>query len=415
MARFVTVKAYEKAGGRCRRDLFSDDNEVSLLDVELLQGLAQKKLAKEAAKLKEAGVAWVDVSARCDYADRAGYGRVETSQREPNKKERSKLEALDREDADVEAAESQAAESEAQISDDQFEAFDKRREEIEEEREALLTTLAVPNPEQQAKSGALVCIDRDGRLKVETGLLKAEDAKLLAAQARREAKESTDEAPRSHSAALLLRMTAHRTLALRAVFAQNPEVALAAVVHRFVINTFRDHRTETGSALQIQSPEVRLSSYAEDLESTAAHAWLYNQRKHLLAMLPQDPQAWFQWILDQSYGEKLALLAFCAAFSLDAVQNNEDASDADVLARALRIDLRQWWTSNAERYFNCVPKTIILQAVTEGASAEAAAKMEPLKKKALAEDADKALAGKGWLPQFLRASWIPAGSATTSG
>jgi hypothetical protein len=34
--------------------------------------------------------------------------------------------------------------------------------------------------------------------------------------------------------------------------------------------------------------------------------------------------------------------------------------------------------------------------------------MEPLKKKALAEEADKALADKGWLPRFLRTSWVPA-------
>jgi ParB family transcriptional regulator, chromosome partitioning protein len=265
----------------------------------------------------------------------------------------------------------------------------------------------VPHPEQQAKAGALVCIGRDGHLNVETGLLKSEDAKLFAAQARRDGKAQSGDASRSHSAALLLRMTAHRTLALRAVFAQSPEVALAAVVHRFVINTFHGYESTSGSALQIPSPEVRLSGYATDLESTPAHAWLEAQRTHLESLLPENPQALFPWILQQSYVEKLALLAFCTASSLDAVQNNEEESDADVLARALQIDLRQWWTPNAAGYFNSVPKAVTLQAVTEGASAEAAAKIEPLKKKALAEEAGKALAGKGWLPPFLRSSWMP--------
>jgi ParB family chromosome partitioning protein len=248
---------------------------------------------------------------------------------------------------------------------------------------------------------------------VETGLLRTEDAKLFAASAKEHAKASGANGTGTHSAALLLRLTAHRTQALRAVFAQSPEVALAAVVHRFILTTFSDYGIETDSALRFESPEYRLEAFAKDLEGTPAHAWLDAQEKHLRSMLPKDSQALLQWLLDQSYVEKLALLAFCAARSLNAVQNNEGESEADALARALHMDLRQWWTPNAEGYFNCVPKATTLAAVTEGASLEAAAKMEPLKKKALAQEADKALAGKGWLPPFMR-SWIPAGGSTAT-
>lgn len=409
LARFVTVKAYERAGGQCRRDLFSDDNDVFLLDVELLKELAQKKLAKKAAALKDEGVTWVDVSPRVvDYAERTGYARVATSERTPTPTERAQLAALDRQYAQVEAEENEAAEGDADLGEEALAALDARREHIDTEREALLATLAVPNPEQQAKAGALVCIGRDGHLNVETGLLKSEDAKLFAAQARRDGKAQSGDALRSHSATLLLRMTAHRTLALRAVFAQSPEVALAAVVHRLVIDTFHGYRSTSESALQIPSSEGRLSGYANDLESTPAHAWLEAQRKHFESLLPEDPEALFPWLLQQSSVEKLALLAFCAALRLDAVQNHEEESAADVLARALQIDLRQWWTPSAAGYFHSVPKAVTLQAVTEGASAEAAARLEPLKKQALAEEADKALAGKGWLPAFLRSSWMPA-------
>src|ERR1700687_4477835 len=46
---FVTLKAYEKAGGTTRRDLFSEDDEgIFILDIALLDRLAIEKLEKAA-------------------------------------------------------------------------------------------------------------------------------------------------------------------------------------------------------------------------------------------------------------------------------------------------------------------------------------------------------------------------------
>ena len=56
LARFVTVKAYEKAGGPLRRDLFSDDDRKAyLLDPALLERLAADKLGKRAKLLLSEG------------------------------------------------------------------------------------------------------------------------------------------------------------------------------------------------------------------------------------------------------------------------------------------------------------------------------------------------------------------------
>ena len=46
LVRFVTLKAYEKAGGPVRVDLFSDQNSTYVQDVALLRSLAQAKLDK---------------------------------------------------------------------------------------------------------------------------------------------------------------------------------------------------------------------------------------------------------------------------------------------------------------------------------------------------------------------------------
>jgi ParB family chromosome partitioning protein len=51
VAKYVTLKAYEKAGGALRRDLFSDDDKkVYLLDAALLEKLATDKLQKRPSR-----------------------------------------------------------------------------------------------------------------------------------------------------------------------------------------------------------------------------------------------------------------------------------------------------------------------------------------------------------------------------
>ena len=65
VARYVTLKVYEKAGGALRRDLFSDDNKKAyLLDVALLEKLATEKLQKRAKQIMAEGRIWVDVRVR---------------------------------------------------------------------------------------------------------------------------------------------------------------------------------------------------------------------------------------------------------------------------------------------------------------------------------------------------------------
>jgi ParB family chromosome partitioning protein len=101
LARYVTVKSYEKAGGHCRSDLFSDENDVYLCDPELLRELAQKKLERAAEKLKGEALAWIDIWPQADYADRAGYRRVHTVSRPPTDAELQRLQEIDHQLAEL--------------------------------------------------------------------------------------------------------------------------------------------------------------------------------------------------------------------------------------------------------------------------------------------------------------------------
>jgi ParB family chromosome partitioning protein len=68
--------------------------------------------------------------------------------------------------------------------------------------------------------------------------------------------------------------------------------------------------------------------------------------------------------------------------------------------------MSQWWEPTAESYLHQVPKALILEAVRESHSEEAAAPLEKLKKDELVARAEALLAGRGWLPAVLRSSHV---------
>ena len=61
-----------------------------------------------------------------------------------------------------------------------------------------------------------------------------------------------------------------------------------------------------------------------------------------------------------------------------------------------------YWQPTASTYFGRVSKERIVQAVREGASEQEAQKIAGMKKQAMADAAQTALEGKGWLPVLLR-------------
>ena len=60
--KYVTLKAYENAGGATRRDLFSDDEDgVFILDAGLLTKLLTEKLERAAKRIRTEGWKWVEI------------------------------------------------------------------------------------------------------------------------------------------------------------------------------------------------------------------------------------------------------------------------------------------------------------------------------------------------------------------
>ena len=93
----MTLKAYEKAGGALRRDLFSDDDtKAYLLDAGVAGTAGDRQAAERRAKqVRAQGWKWVDVRARYVFDEYVKHGELRKTRREPTAEEAAAMQALE--------------------------------------------------------------------------------------------------------------------------------------------------------------------------------------------------------------------------------------------------------------------------------------------------------------------------------
>jgi ParB family chromosome partitioning protein len=105
LARFVTLKEYEKAGGRVRRDLFAEDDDgVFILDPQLLHDLAIGKLERAARKVAAEGWKWTEVRLQHDWSEWNSCARVHPEPEPLDTETAKQLAALEAENEALETA-----------------------------------------------------------------------------------------------------------------------------------------------------------------------------------------------------------------------------------------------------------------------------------------------------------------------
>lgn len=398
LVKFVGVRAYEKANGAIRRDLFGKDEEGYIMDVPLLTKLATEKLDKAVAKLKDEGAAWAESRLQLDYSELHTFGRVDTVLREYTEEEAAKLTAITQERESLEAEAKPL-----KRDDERFATISERLQVLRAEAATLARARELPDPEQLKISGAIACID-NGKLRIERGLLLPADKKRIEKQAKaakRAAHPKNANADRTHSSALMLELTAHRTLALQAALTERPDVALVAITHRLISQTFRTF-SRAESAVEVNADHKDLERFAKDIKKAKAFKALAERQAALKAQLPRKPEALFGWLLKQPQPEVLALLAFCVAVTVHGVKNHEDADAADAIAKAVGLDMHDWWKPRAANYFGRIPKGRVIQIVSEAVSPEAASALRVLDKQSAAELAEERMAETRWMPSVFR-------------
>lgn len=401
LARFVTVEEYEAAGGKVRRDLFSDDSgDVYLQDAELLERLALEKLHSFAPTMEAEGWSWVECRTRFDWDDRKAFDKLPIVRRDPTADEQALIDALS---ADLEKN------SEAQENcddDEQWEKLEAEGQAISEKLDAIEEALEQVRPDGQTVAGVILTVDHDGKLRIERGMIRPEDkrtAKAAASAASGGGEASQESAPAKpvHSERLTRELTAQRTAALQASIAQRYDVALVMVTHQLATRLMYDgYHGESVCKITAQPPFLKGS--CENIGESRAAQELESLRKEWKKKLPKKDQL-FGWLLKQSHEDVLALFSLCAAFTVDTLQSKEaDCKQTRQLAKAVSLDMADWWTPTEENYFAHVPKHRMADAVTQATDAATAQPLHAMKKKDAAAAAEKAVEGKRWVPELFR-------------
>ena len=384
-ARFVTLAAYEEAGGALRRDLFAEGDEgIFLLDSVLLDRLATQKLQTEAEAVRAEGWKWVEAIPELSHETRGEF-----RMRRP--------EPLPLSEAD--------AEKRRELADEYNRLFDTmeegdeetsaRLDEIEARMNTLEETQHVYTLETLTIAGAIVTIGRSGEVEVIRGLVRPED------EPEEQRDESKPKERAEFSAALVESLTDARSAAISASLATHPQIALTSVVYTLALSLFQPGPDR--SSLQLTA---KVTHHKEESRGASE---LEAIREQWTERLPGGESELWDWCLAQDTETLLQLLAYCAARSVNAVQTKQDRTDcprlvsANTLAAVLKLDMTEWFTPTGDNYFGRVGRTDILSAITEAKGTPAKRSWEKLRKSELAALAEREIAGTGWLPKPLRA------------
>ncbi|AWC23660.1 chromosome partitioning protein ParB [Aminobacter sp. DSM 101952] len=436
-ARFIGIDAYEAASGTVLRDLFSDDSGGWLEDVPLLDRLVDEMLQGTADELANQGWKWISASVELPYGHANGLRKLI-----------GVIEALtEEESATGEALRNEQDELESQYSevDELPDAVDQRLAEIEAALSALEDRPMTFEPAEIARAGVFVSINREGVLVVDPGYVRPEDEAPIADDSESGEDGTEDNALVDHGdiqrtaisiggqpvvrededeegnkplpERLVGELTAHRTLALQNALADNPHVAMTALLHRMVMERY--HFAAPTGCLEVSIRQTCFSAQGADLKDTLSAKAIGERYDAWKADLPSDEDALWDWIAALDDTSRMALLAHCVSYGVNAINERPNPyggsgptphnlncrlAGADRLAQATGFDMvtDANWRPTVDNYLGRVTKARILAAVREGAGERAATLIQHLKKADMAQEAERLLSDAGWLPEPLR-------------
>lgn len=400
---FVGLAAYEAAGGVVRKDLFSTRDEAFLADGKLLDRLVAAKLDQVLEQVRAEGWAWVEFKPKLDYSGKAEYAPhpVAPTHRAPTAEEKARMKAISARRKEIAAAQDKLNDSD-DPDDDEYLSLEEEDTALAAEAYDLERGAEVWPDVVKAEAGALLVMDDAGGVAIYRGRLKPGQS-IKAGKVTGQAKDAAKPKKPELSDALVHRLTGHRTLALQAALASNPDVALKEVVVVLVENMERGMGVEATSALKISVSRPSIPDSPDLKKCAASQALQVALKRWREAGLPTTAAERRKWIYAQPVATLHGLLALAAAYGLNAVHGKDSrAPAADALAQALQLDMAAWWQADADTYLGAVPKALAIEAVAEACGKDAAASLAGLKSAAVVAEAAKKLAGTGWLPKVLR-------------
>ncbi len=421
-AQFVGIDVYVMAGGTVMRDLFQGDDGGWLRDVTLVDRLVAEKLKTESEVIAAEGWKWIEVAPDFPYGHTFGLRQL-----------RGEPVAM----TDEETAARDALQAEYDRLSEEYDSVEDLPEAVDERFGELETALAVfeerPvafDPTEIARAGAFVSIAQDGALRVERGYVRPEDElpvepepdpapeaehamaadiegqDIVTAETPVPEPEEEEDGLTPISDRLMSELTAHRTLGLRQMLGERPDVAFLAALHALTLKAFYHYGSD--SCLELDLKSVAFGTQAPGLNDSASAEAIRARHDGWTKRLPKEPGDLWSALEDWDGPSQANLFAHVVSLSVNAVHESWNRrpralAHADRLAQAVDLDMTAaGWRPTVDNFLGRITKARILQAVAEVKGQRAADRIEHLKKGDMASEAETLLAGTGWLSEPLR-------------
>ena len=419
-ALFVGLAAYEAAGGFVLRDLFDEDSAGWLQDPALLDRLVAEKLEAEAASIRSEGWKWVEAAIDFPWNHKREYRTLQPIEPALSAEEEARLEGMGTQLDEIERQE-------------ELSAADKERiETLKRQIAEMENKSALYAENQKAIAGAFVSLRHDGFLEIERGYVRREDQAALPESGDDASGDDApewmdgDTAPVEGAVAgssgagdeedgavhlpdrLRTELTAYHSLGLRNAMADNHRVAYLAVLHALALKLFYARPASwPASCLQIEAQDTLVAPF-EGLGDFKAAKEIEARHQAFEGKIPQDPADLWDYLMALDDNAAHTLFAHCAGLTISAihdpvVRGPGKREHALRLATALNLDMsEQGFVTGAPNFFGRVTKATILASVAGAKGEETANLLADLKKKDMAAEATRLVAGIRWLPEPLR-------------
>lgn len=410
---------YVAAGGRIESDLFTDDASEVWIDGDILDQLADEKLAAaaEAIRQREGFAEIRSVAAPyIPYTETYGLRQVQGELPPLSPQAEARCEQIQDE---LEAIEASAADEngEGYTADDEA-----RTQALEAEYEAIQSRSPILSDEQKASALAYVVIGRDGCPRIHEQLYVAPVDTPADEDNDTDGEDENDHVEKVEGSAkpvvsqrLADELAMMKTELLSVYVASDPRFALDVGTFIMADAATRHYgSSDLASELRARAPSPRVSSFesgtlaAEEwakLDSALDRSWIdhddvRNRYDAFCALADEARAAWLGWAIARTF---------------DAVPAGKTGSAfIDHLGTKLGIDVAAWWRPTAKNYFDRITKPAILTLFETVGGGELRQRYGASKKHDLAASAQRLFAGEiileadvkeralTWLPDAMR-------------
>jgi ParB family chromosome partitioning protein len=410
---------YVAAGGRIESDLFSDDATEMWIDGDVLDRLADEKLAAaaEAIRQREGFAEIRSVAApHIPYTETYGLRQVQ-----------GELPPLtDEEEARCELIQDELGAIEASAADENGEGYtvddEARTQALEAEYEAIQSRSPILTDEQKASALAYVVIGRDGQPRVHEQFYIAPVEMPVDEDGAGDGDDDTDHGDEAEGSAkpvvsqrLADELAMMKTELLAVHVASDPAFALDLGTFTMVDAALRRYgSSDLASELRANAPAQRVTGFESG--TLAAEEWAKLDAALDRSWIDEeDVCARYDAFCALDDEARAAWLGWAIARTIHAVPAGKTGSNfLGHLGVKLGIDVAAWWRPTAKNYFDRITKPSILTLFETVGGGELRHRYGASKKHDLAASAQRLFAGDilveagvkeralSWLPDAMR-------------